>query len=71
MRFCTKVLIPLVFCGFFFAGQVGDWVNTFSQEQSHNFDVVYASKMADSMLTFVWEAKKSNLDTEILPLSYI
>ncbi|XP_046712885.1 sulfotransferase family 5A, member 1 isoform X2 [Silurus meridionalis] len=38
-------------------GQVGDWVNTFSKEQSHIFDVVYNSKMVDSMLTFVWERK--------------
>lgn len=52
----------------FLTGQIGDWVNTFSQEQSLNFDVVYASKMADSKLTFLWEAKKSSIDTEILPL---
>ncbi|NP_001187828.1 sulfotransferase family 5A, member 1 [Ictalurus punctatus] len=39
-------------------GQIGDWINTFSQEQSRNFDVVYASKMEDSMLKFVWETNK-------------
>ncbi|GAA6079210.1 sulfotransferase family 5A, member 1, partial [Tachysurus ichikawai] len=49
-------------------GQIGDWVNTFSKEQSHKFDVEYASKMADSALTFVWDTKKSHVDTEILPL---
>ncbi|KAM9461273.1 sulfotransferase family 5A, member 1 [Clarias gariepinus] len=48
-------------------GQIGDWVNTFSQEQSHNFDVVYASQMADTMLTFVWETKKSSTNTDLTP----
>ncbi|KAK3562034.1 hypothetical protein QTP86_024794 [Hemibagrus guttatus] len=49
-------------------GEIGDWVNTFSKEQSHNFDVVFASKMADAVLTFVWETKKSCINSEILPL---
>ncbi|TTA54969.1 Sulfotransferase family cytosolic 2B member 1 [Bagarius yarrelli] len=49
-------------------GQIGDWVNTFSTEQSRNFDISYASKMADSVLTFVWETKKSCIDSESLPV---
>ncbi|XP_035387213.1 sulfotransferase family 5A, member 1 [Electrophorus electricus] len=35
-------------------GKIGDWVNTFSEEQSCTFDAIYTSRMADSSLTFVW-----------------
>ncbi|XP_072516633.1 sulfotransferase family 5A, member 1 isoform X2 [Salminus brasiliensis] len=36
-------------------GKIGDWVNIFSKDQSHSFDGVYASKMADCSLAFVWQ----------------
>ncbi|KAK1798460.1 hypothetical protein P4O66_006756, partial [Electrophorus voltai] len=36
------------------AGKIGDWVNTFSEEQSRTFDAIYTSRMADTSLTFVW-----------------
>ncbi|XP_076879580.1 sulfotransferase family 5A, member 1 [Brachyhypopomus gauderio] len=35
-------------------GKIGDWVNTFSEEQRCIFDAVYTSRMADSSLKFVW-----------------
>ncbi|XP_066504298.1 sulfotransferase family 5A, member 1 [Hoplias malabaricus] len=53
-------------------GQIGDWVNIFSKQQSCSFDKFYESKMADSSLKFVWlKPEESSLlnsrqDTEIL-----
>uniref|UniRef100_A0A3B1IHN4 Sulfotransferase n=1 Tax=Astyanax mexicanus TaxID=7994 RepID=A0A3B1IHN4_ASTMX len=52
-------------------GKIGDWVNTFSEQQSLRFDDVFASKMADSSLKFVWQNPeetallKSRIDTEL------
>ncbi|XP_062869346.1 sulfotransferase family 5A, member 1 [Trichomycterus rosablanca] len=56
-------------------GEIGDWVNTFSMEQNRKFDDVYASKMADSSLTFVWYKpgqetfSKSGMEIDIKPLT--
>lgn len=36
-------------------GKIGDWRNTFSEEQSRQFDTVYSSKMKDCHLNFLWE----------------
>lgn len=62
---------------FILIGEIGDWVNTFSMEQSRRFDDVYASKMAHSPLTFVWYKPgqetllKSGVETDTEPLSCI
>ncbi|XP_062327270.1 sulfotransferase family 5A, member 1 [Osmerus eperlanus] len=36
-------------------GQIGDWRNTFSEEQNCHFDAVFSTKMKDCHLNFVWE----------------
>ncbi|XP_024275289.2 sulfotransferase 2B1-like [Oncorhynchus tshawytscha] len=36
-------------------GKIGDWRNTFSEEQIGIFDTVYSYQMKDCPLTFMWE----------------
>ncbi|XP_036400421.1 sulfotransferase family 5A, member 1 [Megalops cyprinoides] len=37
-------------------GKIGDWRNTFTEEQNRNFDEVFKAEMQDSQLRFVWES---------------
>uniref|UniRef100_A0A8C8CFC9 Sulfotransferase n=1 Tax=Oncorhynchus tshawytscha TaxID=74940 RepID=A0A8C8CFC9_ONCTS len=41
-------------------GKIGDWRNTFSEEQIGIFDTVYSYQMKDCPLTFMWELKLYN-----------
>ncbi|KAI2662250.1 Sulfotransferase 2B1 [Labeo rohita] len=41
-------------------GKVGDWMNTFTEEQSRLVDDVYSSQMADSSLLFKWECPEES-----------
>lgn len=38
-----------------FTGKIGDWRNTFTEEQIGLFDTVYSYQMQDCPLTFMWE----------------
>ena len=38
-----------------FAGKIGDWRNTFREDQICLFDTVYSYQMQDCPLTFLWE----------------
>ncbi|KAG7468574.1 hypothetical protein MATL_G00144370 [Megalops atlanticus] len=44
-------------------GKIGDWRNTFMEEQNRNFDEVFKAEMQDSQLRFVWESPEK-LDSE-------
>lgn len=38
-----------------FAGKIGDWRNTFTEDQICFFDTVYSQQMQGCPLTFLWE----------------
>ncbi|KAK6294655.1 hypothetical protein J4Q44_G00354850 [Coregonus suidteri] len=40
-------------------GKIGDWRNTFTEEQIGCFDTVYSCQMQDCPLTFLWECPES------------
>ncbi|XP_026122148.1 sulfotransferase family 5A, member 1 isoform X2 [Carassius auratus] len=42
-------------------GKVGDWKNTFTEEQSRLVDDVYSSQMTDSSLLFKWECPEKSV----------
>ncbi|KAM6980490.1 sulfotransferase family 5A, member 1 [Aplochiton taeniatus] len=52
-------------------GEIGDWQNTFTEEQSRVFDAVYKSRMKDSTLHFWWKGPtaKEVCPMEGVPLS--